>query len=42
MSDECIDTALQMLLASRPWTDIVRKGFQNLLAGDEMLEVNVV
>ena len=33
---------LQILLASRPWTDIVRKGFQNLWAGDEMLEVNVV
>ena len=42
MNDEGIDTALQMLLASCPWTDIARKGFQNLRAGDEMLEVNVV
>ena len=37
MSDEGIDTALQMLLASHPWTDIARKGFQDLQAGDEML-----
>jgi len=34
-----IDTALQMFLVSRSWTDIARKGFQNLQAGDEMLEV---
>jgi len=34
-----IDTALQMLLTSHPWTDIVRMGFKNLQAGDEMLEV---
>jgi len=37
MNDEGIDTALQMFLTSCPWTDIARKGFQNLQAGDEML-----